>query len=222
MTDGAAGEPPQTRPSIQTLPLAIAAVLGIAGVRLLLLGSQAALSGGVLLVVGALAAAGVALGGEPHGSSTEPSPDLSARIGLGLLGGVLAGLIHGTLTVVVGWLGATTLLGAGIDVELSALEWWNRAALGGLLGIGLGVVYPLLPGRSFIVKGAAAGLALAAWQLLYAYPFRMGLGPAGIDAGWGVAPLVVVGGVIAGVLAAWPVAWGGRPRDEPLSAPLVP
>jgi len=208
--------------SIQTLPLAIGVVLGIAGVRLLLIGGQVAISGGVLLAVGAIAAAGVAFGGRADGASVEAQPDLSSRIGLGLLGGVLAGLLHGTLTAVAGWWGVAALLGAGIDVELSTFDWWNRAALGGLLGIGLGFVYPLLAGESFIGKGAWAGLLLAAWQLFYVYPFLLGLGPAGIDAGWGVAPLVVVCAVIAGVAAAWLVAWGGRQRDEPLSAPLVP
>lgn len=208
--------------SIQTLPLAIGAVLGIAGVRLLLIGGQVAISGGVLLAVGAIAAAGVAFGGRADGASVEAQPDLSSRIGLGLLGGVLAGLLHGTLTLVASWWGAAALLGAGIDIELSALDWLSRAALGGLLGIGFGIVYPLMAGESFIGKGAWAGLLLAAWQLFYVYPFRLGLGLAGIDAGWAVAPLVVVGAVIAGVAAAWLVAWGGRQRDEPLSAPLVP
>ena len=114
------------------------------------------------------------------------------------------------------------LLGAGVDVDLSALEWWGRVAAGGLLGLTLGAIYHLLPGQTFLGRGVAFGLLLAAWQLFVVYPFRLGLGIAGIEAGWGIAPLVVLGTVIAGVVAAWVVAWGGRPRDEPLSAPLVP
>jgi hypothetical protein len=222
MTDGTVSDGASTRAEVQTLPLAIAVVLGIAGARLLMLGTQVALSGGVLLVVGALGAAGVALGSGRYGSPIEASPDLSTRLGLGLLGGVLAGLLHGVLTVVIGWLGVPVLLSAGIDVELSALEWWNRAAAGGVLGLTLGAVYQLLPGQSFLGRGTTFGLLLAAWQLFVVYPFRLGLGMAGLDAGPGVVPLVVLGTIVAGVAAAWTVAWGGRPRDEPLSAPLVP
>jgi hypothetical protein len=222
MTDGSVADEAPSRAEIQTLPLAIAVVLGIAGARLLMLGTQVAISAGVLLVVGAMAAAGVALGSGNYGTPPEASPDLSTRLGLGVLGGALAGLIHGVLTVVIGWLGVPVLLSAGIDVELSALEWWNRAAVGGLLGLTLGAIYPLLPGRSFLGRGTAFGLLLAAWQLFVVYPFRLGLGMAGLDAGWGVVPLVVLGTVAAGVVAAWMVAWGGRPRDEALSAPLVP
>lgn len=222
MTDGTVSDEASPRAEVRTLPLAIAVVLGIAGARLLLLGTQVALSAGVLLVVGALGAAGVALGSGNYGTPAEASPDLSTRLGLGVLGGALAGLLHGLLTVVIGWLGIPVLLSAGIDVELSALEWWNRAAAGGLLGLTLGAVYHLLPGRSFLGRGTAFGLLLAAWQLFVVYPFRLGLGLAGLDAGWGVVPLVVLGTVVAGVVASWTVAWGGRPRDEPLSAPLVP
>lgn len=222
MTDGTVADQGSPRAQIQSLPLAIAVVLGIAGARLLLLGTQVALSAGVLIVVGAMGAAAVGLGSGSYGTPAEAAPDLSTRLGLGVLGGVLAGLLHGLLTVVIGWLGIPVLLSAGIDVELSALEWWSRAAAGGLLGLTLGAVYHLLPGRSFLGRGTAFGLLLAAWQLFVVYPFRLGLGLAGLDAGWGVVPLVVVGTVVAGVVAAWTVAWGGRPRDEPLSAPLVP
>lgn len=222
MTDGTVAVEPSSAPAVRTLPLAIAVVLGIAGARLLMLGTQAGVSGGVLLMVGAIGAGGVALGSGSYGAGVESSPDLSTRLGLGVLGGVLAGLLHGVLTTVVGWLGVPVLLSAGIDVELSALEWWSRVALGGLLGLTLGAVYQLFPGRTFLGRGTAFGLLLAAWQLFFVYPFRLGLGIAGLDAGWGVVPLVVLGTVICGVVAAWVVAWGGRPRDEPLSAPLVP
>ncbi len=222
MTDGTVADEPSTGPGVRTLPLAIAVVLGIAGARLMMLGTQAALSGGVLLLVGATGAAAVALGSASYGSSVEAAPDLSTRLGLGVLGGVLAGLLHGILTTVTGWLGVPVLLSAGVDVELAAIEWWSRAAVGGLLGITLGAVYHLLPGRTFVGRGMVFGLMLAAWQLFFVYPFRLGLGFAGLDAGWGVVPLVVLGTVIFGVVAAWAVAWGGRPRDEPLSAPLVP
>lgn len=221
MTEATSPGAPPAGDSIRTLPLAIAVVLGVAGGRLVLLGGRIALTGGILLCVAALAAAGVAFGSNAYGAPAERAPDLSSRLGLGWLGGVLAGLLHGALTVAAGWLGIAVFFGAGVDVDLSALEWWNRAALGGLWGLILGAVYPLLPGESWLGRGAAFGLLLAIWQLFYVYPFRLDLGMAGLDAGWGVIPLVLLGTVIAGVVAAWFVAWGGRAGEEPLSAPLV-
>lgn len=221
MTDASATGNDTKHGGIRTLPLAIAVVLGIAGVRLVMLEGRTALVVGVLLVVGGLVAAAVALGSRGYGPEIEEAPDLSSRLALGLLGGVLAGLVHGLLTVVVGWLGVAALLNAGIDVELSALDWWGRVVGGGLWGTGLGALYPALPGRSFLGKGAAFGLLLAAWQLFYVYPFQQGLGMLGSAAGWGVLPLVVVGYAVGAVVAAWLVAWGGHSREEALSAPLV-
>lgn len=205
---------------MKTLPVAIAAILGIAGSRLLLLGDRLAITGGVLLLVAALAAAAVGIGGRPHGSAVEGPGDLSTRLGLGLLGGVLAGLLHGVLTGVAGQLGIPALLGAGVDTSLSAAEWWSRAAAGGAWGVALGALYPL-PSGTYVRRGALLALIPAAWQLFYVYPFRLDLGIAGLEVGLGVAPLVVVSLVVCGIVAARVVAWGEAPRDEPLSAPLV-
>lgn len=217
--------PAETRsstPAVRTLPLAIAAVFAIAGWRLLLIGDRLALSGGVLLLVAGLASAGVALGGTAYGPVREGRLDLSARIGLGLLGGVLAGLLHGVLTHTAGWVGLPALLGASIDVDLSPLEWWRRTLLGGTWGLGFGILYPYIPGRSFAKKGLAFGVVIAAWQLLYVYPVRLGLGMAGLQAGIGIPFLVVGGTVLCAIVAASVVAWGGRAEGEPLSGALVP
>ena len=221
MSHGSTSRPDGGRRDSRMLPLAIAAILGIAGWRLVMIEGRTALVGGILLLVAALLAAAIGLGGGAYGPQVEGRPDLSSRLALGLLGGVLAGLVHGMLTVTAGWLGVAGLLGAGIDVDLSALDWWGRVVAGGLWGIGLGAFYPVLPGASFLGKGATFGLLLAAWQLFYVYPFELGLGMLGVDAGWGVVPLVVVGNVIGGMIAAWLVAWGGGSRAEALSAPLV-
>lgn len=212
----------ETSPAVRTLPLAIAAVLGIAGWRLLLIGDRLALSGGILLLVAALAAGGVALGGTAYGAAREGRLDLSTRLGLGLLGGILAGLLHGVLTETAGWLGLPGLLAANVDVDLTAYDWWHRTLLGGLWGLGFGILYPYVPGRSFAKKGAVFGLILAAWQLFYVYPVRLGLGLGGLEAGVGVPVLVIVGIVLAAVVASSVVAWGGRAEGDPLSVALVP
>ncbi len=206
---------------VRSLPLAISVVLAIAGGRLLLVGSTSAVSAGVLLIVAALAGAGVALGSLPFGPGTEGPVDLSTRIGLGLLGGLLAGLLHGVMTEMAGWLGVASALGAGIDVNLSAAEWWSRSMLGSVGGLFLGLSWQFLPGRGNDQRGAAFGLLLAVWQLFFVYPFRLGLGVAGIDAGAGVVPLVLVGLIVSGALAGRIIGWGGKTSLAPLSAPLT-
>ncbi len=206
---------------VRSLPLAISVVLAIAGGRLLLVGSTDAVSAGVLLIVAALAGAGVALGSLPFGAGVEGPVDLSTRIGLGLLGGLLAGLLHGVMTEMAGWLGVASALGAGIDLNLSAAEWWNRSMLGSVGGLVLGLLWQFLPGRGNDQRGAAFGLLLAVWQLFYVYPLRLGLGVAGVDVGLGVVPLVLVGLVASGALAGRIIGWGGKTSLAPLSSPLT-
>lgn len=224
MTEGTASaeSAAPARATVHVLPLAIAAVLGIAGARLLLLGDRLALTGGVMLCVAGLAAGAVGVGSTPYGAGIEGRLDLSTRLGLGLLGGLLAGLGHGVLTLVAGWLDLPGLLGAGLDLHLTAISWWNRAVTGAIWGLALGAVYPILPEGSFVKRGGTFGLLLALFQLFYVYPFRFDLGLAGLDLGWGVVPLVGVGTIVAGVLAAWPLAWAERGTDGSPSEPLVP
>ena len=207
--------------TVRSVPLAIAVVLGVAGGRLLLGGSATAISTGILLIVAGFGGLGVAFGSLPFGASQEGSIDLSARIGLGLLGGLLAGLLHGVMTEAVGWLGLSSALGAGIDVALSPMEWWSRSMLGSVWGLIMGLAWPFLPGRGHMQRGAAVGLLLAIWQLFYVYPFRLELGVAGVDVGLGVVPIVLAGLVVSGVVAGLVIGWGGNTDLAPLSAQLV-
>ncbi|TFG63295.1 MAG: hypothetical protein E4H28_06600 [Gemmatimonadales bacterium] len=207
--------------TVRSLPLAISVVLGVAGGRLLLAGTSSAISAGVLLIVAALGGLGVALGSLPFGPSEEGPIDLSTRIGLGLLGGLLAGLLHGVMTEAAGWLGVASALGAGIDVDLSPMEWWNRSMLGSVWGLSMGLVWKFLPGPGHVLRGAAFGLLLALGQLFFVYPVRLGLGIAGVDVGLGVVPFVLFGMVVSGAVAGQVIGWGGRMDLAPLSAHLV-
>jgi hypothetical protein len=206
---------------VRSLPLAISVILGVAGGRLLLAGTSTSVSAGVLLIVGALGGAGVALGSLSFGPTQEGATDLSARIGLGLLGGVLAGLFHGALTEFAGWLDIGVMLGVGLDSSLMSADWMYRATLGSVWGLVLGVVWHYLPGGSAAARGASFGLLLAVWQLFFVYPFRMGLGIAGVEVGLGLIPLVVVGLVASGILAGRVIGWGSRTALAPVSAALV-
>ena len=212
---------PSSSVTIRSLPLAISVVFGVAGGRLLIAGTSTSVSAGVLLMAAALGAAGVALGSLPFGPSQEGSEDLSARIGLGLLGGVLAGLFHGLLTGVTGWLDIGSLLGVGLDSSLTAADWMDRATLGCVWGLVLGLVWRFLPGDTAGAKGASFGLLLAVWQLFFVYPFLMGLGIAGIEVGLGLTPLVVVGFVVSGIVAGRVIGWGSTTSLGSVGAALV-
>lgn len=210
-----------TSRTVRSLPLAISVVLGVAGGRLLLEGTLTSVSAGVLLVVAALAGAGIALGGAAFGPVEEGKTDLSSRIGLGLLGGLLAGIFHGMLTVIAGWLDLGSIVGINLALSLESVDWMNRALLGSAWGLVLGIAWHFVPGNSAGARGAAFGLLLAVWQLFFVYPFRMGLGIAGIEMGLGLTPLVLIGFVAAGFVAGRAIGWADRTDLAPVSAALV-
>ena len=76
---------------------ALALVAAVAGAQVMETGTRLGITGGILLLVAALGLAAVAVGGRPYGPAVEGPLDVSSRIGLGLLGGLLAGLFHGVL-----------------------------------------------------------------------------------------------------------------------------
>jgi len=200
---------------------AVALVAGLGGVRLLETGSRTGIEGGVLLLVAALGVLAVAIGGRPYGPAVEGSLDLSARLGLGVLGGVLAGLFHGLLTEVAGGVGLTLLLGVGVDVDLSAGQYLLRAMYGSVWGVAMGVLYPVLPGRGVAGKGATFSLLPTVYTLFVVYPVFLGLGLLGVRQGLLTFPLVLLGNALAAIIAAWVISWGGETDLAPVSDPLV-
>ncbi len=201
--------------------LTVTIVLGLAGARLLISGGRSAITGGILLLIGALAAEAVAFGGRAWGPEVEGSLDLSSRLGLGVLGGMLAGLFHAILTLSAGWTGLAALLGSGIDVQLSAADWGVRLLHGVAWGFLLGLAWRLIPGADFVGKGLVFSLVVSAYVLLIRFPFFVGVGFLGIEFGVFTSVLVLVGNALAAVLAAGVIAWGARSPDRPVSQPLV-
>jgi hypothetical protein len=195
-----------------------AAFSGVAWVQT---GSPLGLQGGILLIVLALGLLAVAIAGHPHGPEVEGALDLSSRLGLGLLGGILGGLAHGVATEALGSVELTVLLGVGVDVDLSAAEYLVRAIHGAAWGIGLGLLYPWVPGDGFAAKGAMFSLLPSLYTLLVVYPVFLGLGLLGVRQGFATFPLVLLGNALAGAIAAWVIAWGGETDLAPVSAPLV-
>ena len=201
--------------------LVVTIVLGLAGARLLILGGRSAITGGILLLIGALATEAVAFGGRAWGPDVEGSLDLSTRLGLGVLGGILAGLFHAILTLLAGWTGLAALLGSGVDVQLSAADWGFRLLHGVAWGGLLGLVWRLIPGADFVGKGLGFSLVVSAYVLLIRFPFFAGVGFLGIELGLFTSILVLLGNALAAVLAAGVIAWGARSPDRPVSQPLV-
>jgi hypothetical protein len=201
--------------------LVVTIVLGLAGARLLITGGRSAITGGILLLIGALAAEAVAFGGRAWGPAVEGSLDLSSRLGLGVLGGILAGLFHALLTLFAGWTGIAALLGSGIEVHLVAADWGVRLLHGVAWGFVLGLTWRLIPGADFVGKGLVFSLVVSAYVLLIRFPFFEGAGFLGINLGLFTSGLVLIGIALAAVVAAAVIAWGARSPDRPVSQPLV-
>ncbi len=201
--------------------LAVTIVLGLAGARLLTTGGRGAITGGVLLLIGMLAAGAVALGSGAWGPDAEGTLDLSSRLGLGVLGGILAALLHGSLTVIADWTGITGLLAPGLDAQLAAADWGIRLLHGVTWGFLFGFLYRVIPGADFVGKGLTFGLVYSAYVLLIRFPFFDGAGFLGLELGAFTSILVLVGAAVASILASAVIAWGARSPDRPVSQPLV-
>lgn len=201
--------------------LVVTIVLGLAGARLLITGGRSAITGGILLLIGALAAEAVAFGGRAWGPDVEGSLDLSSRLGLGVLGGILAGLFHALLTLFAGWTGFAALLGSGIEVHLVAADWGGRLLHGVAWGFVFGLTWRLIPAADFVGKGLVFSLVVSAYVLLIRFPFFEGAGFLGIDLGLFTSVLVLIGNALAALVAAAVIAWGARSPDRPVSQRLV-
>ena len=210
------------RLSAMSVGVGVAALIaGLAGVGLLETGTRLGIEGGILLLVGSLALAAISIAGHPFGPAVEGPLDLSARLGLGVLGGVLAGLFHGVLTEVSGSIGLTVILGVGVDVDLSAAQYLMRALHGSVWGVALGILYPVVPGDGFAGKGITFSLVPSLYTLLVVYPVFLGLGLLGVRQGLLTFPLVLAGNALAGIVAARVISWGGETDLAPVSDPLV-
>lgn len=194
---------------------------GLGGVALLDLGTRVGIETGILLLAAALGLLAVAIAGRPFGPAEEGPLDLSARLGLGLLGGILAGLVHGGLTEVAGSIGLTALLGVGVDVDLSAGQYLMRGLYGSVWGVALGALYNVIPGDGFAGKGVTFSLLPSLYTLFVVYPVFLGLGLLGVRQGYFTFPVVLAGNAIAGLVAAWVISWGADTDIAPVSDPLV-
>ena len=222
MSDGAssggpgAGRPERTAWSLVAWAVAIVTWLG--GLWIIKdLGGRTAVTGGMLLLVVALAALGIAVAGHAYGPDAEGPLDLSTRLGVGVLGGALGGLAAIAALWILGVVRIPDLLGVALGNHIQATQWLVGAWNGAIWGLLLGVAYPLVPGRGPMTRSVAFGLVPALWTLLRVLPSR-GLGVFGVHLG-SLAFLIVVflnlvWGLVTGGCLTWAESSDLAPVDR--------
>ncbi|MCY3600267.1 MAG: hypothetical protein OXN85_09905 [Gemmatimonadetes bacterium] len=185
----------------------------------------------VLLLIAALAAAGVLLGGGAHGAAVEGGLDLSARLGLGLLGGLLGAAVSAAARSVVATFGSIGAVSMGLTSGWTGAEFLSHLGSGAVWGLMLGVLYTYLSGSP-----AARGATFALAPTLYVV-IRLGLGEPALDFARGDLPLVsalalyVGRGVFAvfsilavnvlwGAIAGATLGWGEAGDETPVARPI--
>ena len=174
----------------------------------------------ILLGIAGLAGAAVLLGGGPYGPGIEGPLDLSARLGVGLLGGVL-----GALATVVA---RGALVGLGVDDALDVIlpAGWTGAELathvgsGAVWGMVLGFLYPYLPGATPGGRGALLSLLPSLYVLLKVYPVDRGLGVFGVELGTWLFLFVFGLNLLWGAVTGATVGWAETSEEAPVARPI--
>ena len=177
-------------------------------------------SAGVLLLVVALAFLSTALGQRAYGPETEGRLDLSARLGVGLLGGVLGGAAHLLVAWGTGAVGLPDLLGVDLLVRLTPGELAGQAASGAFWGLLFGAAYRRVPGRGGVARGLAFSLVPSLWVLAVVYPQDFKYGFFGVELGVLTFVVVVLHYLVWGAVAGGLMRWAERTDVGPLSRPL--
>lgn len=174
---------------------------------------------GVLLLVAALGLLATAVGQGRWGPEEEGRLDLSTRLAVGMVGGLLGGLAY----LVVAWLGGRVglpgLLGSGWEVRTGAGAWTSRAAAGALWGGLFGLTLRSVPGRGPVVRGLVFSLAPTLWTLLVGFP-ELEYGWFGVRLGALTFVPVVLYHLGWGLVAGGCLRWARETELAPLSRPL--
>jgi len=208
------------QPVSTSLMIGLAAVAAVTGVFVLGQGTRTGLSAGILLLVFAVAFGAVGLQGLRM-RGIEVKPDLSARIGLGVLGGALGALAASFIGWCVTSLGILELVRVTLPGPGGAIEWSARLWQGVLWGLAFGILYPRVFGHGFAARGLFFGLLPALWLLLKVFPIDRGMGLFGEAYGPLTFVFVIGYGIVWGVVTAATIEWGARTSLAPVSRPLV-
>lgn len=198
---------------------AIALASGGVGAFLLSTG-RGSLSVAILLLVVALATGGVLLGSGPHGPSVEGRLDLSARLGLGLLGGVLAAAVSALARSALVASGVTGALGVRLAAGWSGGDFLAHLGSGAVWGMVLGILYQYVPGRSPSTRGVLFSLVPTLYLLLKVYPVDRGLGLFGVELGVLTFVFVFALNLLWGMIAGATIGWGAVGDETPVARPI--
>ncbi len=189
----------------------------------------------VLLLIAALAATGVLLGSGAHEAAPEAEIegplDLSARLGLGLLGGLLGAAISAAARSVVATFGSIGALSMGLTSGWTGAEFLSHLGSGAVWGLMLGVLYTRLSG-SPVSRGALFALAPTLYVVI-----RLAVGEPALDFARGELPLVsalalyagrgvfAVFSILAvhvlwGTIAGATLGWGEAGDETPVARPI--
>ena len=192
---------------------------GAAGLFLLVTGGGP-LSVAVLLLIVAFAATGVLLGSGAHGPAAEGGLDLSARLGLGLLGGVLAAAVSAAGHSVLAGIGLTGALGVDLPPAWSGSGFLAHVGSGAVWGMVLGILYRDVPGATPGARGALFGLLPALYLLLKVYPVDRELGLFGLELGALTFVFVLALNALWGAVAGAVIGWGEVADESPVARPI--
>jgi hypothetical protein len=193
--------------------------LAAAGGAIYLLGSGSggSITAGVLLGVVALAVSAVLFGSGAYGPTVEGRLDLSARLGLGFLGGGLGALASRIALWVLDAIGLREALGVAPLIVGSPAALAVHLGVGAIWGMVLGVVFFHVPMRTAIGRGMLFSIVPSLYVLLKVYPVDYEVGIFGTELGALAFVFVFFLNLVWGSIAGGVVGWGDQPEEAPVA-----
>jgi hypothetical protein len=189
-------------------------------IYLLSTGSGRSITAGVLLGVIALGTTAVLLGSGTYGPTTEGRLDLSARLGLGFLGGGLGALASRVVMWFLSAIGLREALGVAPLMVGSSAALAAHLGVGAVWGMVLGVVFFHVPAKSPVGRGVLFSLAPSLYVLLKVYPVDYEVGIFGTELGALAFAFVFFLNLVWGSIAGVVVGWGDEPEEAPVARPI--
>ena len=187
----------------------------------LILGARdASLSLTILLLVVAFAASSVLLASGPYGAEVEGRLDLSARLGLGLLGGVLGATATAIIRLALVEIGVDGMMGVILPSVWTSQAFLVHVGSGAMWGLVFGVIYGYVPGGSPSTRGILFSLAPTIYLLLKVYPVDRELGLFGVELGVLTFLFVAILNLCWGSIAGATIGWGDVGDNAPVARPI--
>jgi hypothetical protein len=208
------GLPPGSTPAWRVLALG-------SGIGALMLGAgEAPLSLVILLLVVAFVSSSVLLAGGSYGPEVEGHLDLSARLGLGLLGGVIGATATAVVRLALAEIGVDDVMGVTLPSGWAGQTFLVHLGSGAMWGMVFGVIYGYVPGGSPSTRGILFSLAPTVYLLLKVYPVDRDLGLFGVELGALTFLFVAILNLCWGSIVGVTIGWGDVGEDAPVARPI--